>query len=65
MGRHKREENNIKMDVEKVGWCGLNLSDLPYSPMLETCEQFDELSFFIKLGKFIEKLPEKESFCII
>jgi hypothetical protein len=63
--RHRREENNIKMDLGKIGWCGMDFTGSGYSAMSEFCEHSDKVSGFIKGGKFIDEFSEKESFCTI
>jgi hypothetical protein len=56
LGRHtRRREDNIKMDLIKVGLGhGLNKSDLGFGQMAKCCECGNELSSSIRCGEFLE-----------
>ena len=50
--RH-RLEDNIKMDIQKVG-CGLDHAVSGYGQVAGTCEYGNELSGSIKCGEFLD-----------
>ena len=56
LGRPRRRwEDNIKMDLEEVGWWhGLDLSGSGQGQMVGTCKCGDELSGSIKCWEFLD-----------
>jgi hypothetical protein len=49
----RRLEYNIKMDLQEVGWCGMDWIDL-VRDRDSTCECDNKLSSSIKCGKFLD-----------
>jgi hypothetical protein len=46
---------HIKMNLQETGWemHGLDLSDLKYGQVADSCEFSNEIAGFIKYGEFI------------
>jgi hypothetical protein len=56
LGRSRRRlEDNIKMDLQEVGWCGMDWTGL-VRDRDSSCECDNDLSSSIKCGKFLDHL---------
>jgi hypothetical protein len=51
-----RKEDNIKMDLQEVGWGGLDSIYLAQGQMAGTCECDNKLLGFMKCGNFLDCL---------